>query len=130
MVAVNEFEADAVTWVPLSRSRLVERGFDQARALAGPVGSALGIPVRSLLLRAGSSVPQARRGGRERRSAMEGLFTTAVRSPPPRVLIVDDVLTTGATVAACAEALLAAGAGRVGVLTAARAATGRLRVRI
>jgi predicted amidophosphoribosyltransferase len=110
---------DAITWVPLARRRLAERSYDQARALAAGLGRRTGIPVRRLLRRAVATGPQAQRRGRERREAMRGAFV-AVRTPPARVLLVDDVLTTGATAAACAEALAAAGAQRIHLVTAAR----------
>jgi ComF family protein len=112
--------ADVVTWVPLSRSRLAERGFDQARVLADVVARELGLASVRLLERTADAGPQALRGGVERREAMPGLFEPR-REAPPTVLLVDDVLTTGATAAACAEALRQAGATRVLVLTAARA---------
>jgi len=113
-------EPDAVTWVPLSRRRLAERGFDQARALAEAVSSSSTVRSMQLLERTIDLPPQARRGGAERRAAMAGAFRSVGQSPP-RVLLVDDVLTTGATAAACARALRAAGARHVTVLTAARA---------
>lgn len=122
MVAVNAFRPEAVAWVPVSRSRLAGRGFDQARALAGAVGRRIGVPVVPFLARARDTPPQARRPGRERRRALRGAFRTLGGEPPPRVLLVDDVLTTGATAAECARVLLAAGAREVGLLTAARAA--------
>ncbi len=110
---------DAVTWVPLSRRRLATRGYDQARALASAVAPRLGAPRVRLLRRAGDAGPQARRGGAERRAAMRGVFAAA-REVSGRILLVDDVLTTGATAGACAEALLAAGASEVALLAAAR----------
>jgi ComF family protein len=110
---------DAVTWVPLSRRRLAARGYDQAKALASAVAPRLGVPRVRLLLRVGDAGPQARRGGAERRRAMRGVFAAA-GAASGRILLVDDVLTTGATAAACAEALLAAGACDVALLTAAR----------
>jgi ComF family protein len=127
MVAVGPPAADAVTWVPLARRRLAERGYDQARALAGPVGDRLGLPVLRLIRRSVATTPQARRPGDERRAAMRGAFEPARRPArvPRRVLLVDDVLTTGATVAACADALVDAGVHEVLVLTAARAFPGR-----
>lgn len=129
MVAVNEFDADVVAWVPLSRLRRAERGYDQALALAQVVSRGLDIPLAPLLERTAATVPQAMRAGHERRGAMRGVFRISDRAPPQRVLLVDDVLTTGATAAACAEVLLAAGAHRVGLLTAARALSGRLPTR-
>jgi ComF family protein len=110
---------DMITWVPLARRRLADRGYDQARVLASALGRRLHVPVRRLLRRVTATDPQARRSGADRRAAMAGVFA-AVRPAPRRALVVDDVLTTGATVAACAEALVAAGASEVHVVTAAR----------
>jgi ComF family protein len=127
MVAVGPPVADAVTWVPLARQRLAERGYDQARALAVAVGSRSGVPVRRLVQRSVATAPQARRPGVERRAAMRGAFEPVRGSSriPRRVIVVDDVLTTGATVAACADALARAGVRDVVVLTAARAFAGQ-----
>jgi len=121
-------EPDAVTWVPLSRRRLSERGFDQARALAEAVSASSSVRSVSLLERTIDLPPQARRGGAERRAAMAGAFRP-VGPSPPRVFLVDDVLTTGATAGACARALRAAGARHVTVLTAARAVSAPLPAR-
>jgi ComF family protein len=123
MAAAAPRRVDVVTWVPLARGRLAERGYDQALALARPLARRLGTPCRALLRRTVETPPQARRGARERRDALAGAFV-AVRSPPARVLLVDDVLTTGATAGACAGALPRAGAREVHLLTAARAFTG------
>jgi len=119
---------DAVTWVPLSRRRLAERGFDQARALAEAVGAASSLGAAPLLERTVDLPPQARRSGAERPAAVAGAFRP-VGPCPPRVLLVDDVLTTGATAGACARALRAAGARHVAVLTAARAVSAPLLAR-
>ncbi|MEP6972844.1 MAG: hypothetical protein ABI869_01730 [Actinomycetota bacterium] len=122
MVAAGAPAADAVTWVPLARRRLAERGYDQARALAVAVGARLDLPVVRLTRRAVATAPQARRPGEERRTAMRGAFEPLRRSTvPDRVLLIDDVLTTGATAAAGAEALAASGVRGVALLTAARA---------
>lgn len=123
MVALGPNPADAVTWVPLAGRRLAERGYDQARALAAAVGVRLGLPVAPFVRRVVQAPPQARRTGAERRAAMRGAFAPRRGSPPERVLLVDDVLTTGATAAACARALVDAGARQVTLLTAARAFT-------
>jgi ComF family protein len=100
---------DVVTWVPLARRRRAERGYDQARALARATARELGLPARRLTRRTIATAPQARRNADERHEAMRGAFAPRGRVPH-RVLLVDDVLTTGATLAACAEALTAGGA--------------------
>jgi ComF family protein len=120
MCSLDLPRAGAVTWVPLSRRRLAERGFDQAEVLARAMARRLELPVKRLLRRSSGSSSQARRTASERRRAMIGAFE-ALRSPPPQVLLVDDVLTTGSTAAACAEALRAAGARQVHLCTAVRA---------
>lgn len=113
---------DVVTWVPLTRRRKAERGFDQAKVLAAEVGRNIGLPVRCLLRRVRSTGPQAKRDAAERRAAMRGSFVIRDRiRVPEKVLLVDDVLTTGATAAACAEVLLDAGASQVMLVVAARA---------
>lgn len=111
--------ADSIAWVPLSRARRRRRGFDQAELLARAVGRELGTPHRPLLTRVIDLPPQAKRSGAERRTALVGAF--AAQGPVGgRILLVDDVLTTGATVAECATTLVRAGASGVDVLTAAR----------
>ena len=117
--ALGSESASVATWVPLARRRRAARGFDQAELLARVAGRRLDLPTARLLHRARETGSQARRAGRERRVAVHGTFRT--RGPvPASVLLVDDVLTTGATAAACAAALRQAGARRVVLLTAAR----------
>lgn len=110
---------DLVTWVPLARRRRAERGFDQARALAIAVGRQLESPTVRSLRRPVADGSQARRTGRERREAMRDAYV-AVRPVTGHVMLVDDVITTGATAAACAAVLLEAGATSVTLLAAAR----------
>jgi len=134
MAAAHEGEIDVVTWVPLGPKRKASRGYDQARALARVAGRRLGVPVAQLLRRAGDTAPQARRNAAERRLAMRGMFVpdgaARARPPPGRVLLVDDVLTTGATAAECAGTLLEGlHATSVSLLTAARAINGPLPAR-
>jgi predicted amidophosphoribosyltransferase len=132
-VAMTEAWADvpwtpsAITWVPLSRERLAARGYDQARALARAVAPRLGVEAVPLVHPLGDPGPQARRGRAARREAMRGVFEAEGASGG--VVLVDDVLTTGATGGACATALLEAGAEAVGLLTAARAVSSARRPR-
>jgi ComF family protein len=119
-------DAHVVTWVPLARARLAARGYDQARVLARGLGRELDLPVQRLLRRTISTGPQARRSGAERRAALRGAFV-ATGPCPAVVVLVDDVLTTGATAASCARALMSAGAREVHLVVAARAFRGPLR---
>ena len=126
MVAVFAAHAEVVTWVPVSDRRRAARGYDQARMLARVVAGRVDLPLEPLLHRvADPPRSQARTGGADRRVAMRGLFEPA-GEVPRRIVLVDDVLTTGATAGACAEQLVAAGARDVSLLTAARAASGAM----
>ena len=115
--------AQTITWVPLARRRRRERGFDQAEVLARGLAARTDRPIRKLLARIRETDPQARRTATDRRRALAGAFRS-VEVPPARVILVDDVLTTGATAAECARVLRASGAVEVGVVTAARALPG------
>ena len=125
-LAPGASRAEAITWVPLARARLASRGYDQARVLARGLGRELDRPVRRFLRRTVSSGPQARRGGAERRAALRGAFA-AIGPCPPIIILVDDVLTTGATAASCTQALMGAGAKEVHLVAAARSFRGPLR---
>jgi len=119
----GDAEPMVITWVPLGRRRRRARGYDQAEVLARQVAAGLRWPIRSLLERVVETPPQARRTGAERARAQRGAFRSTAR-PPTMVLLVDDVLTSGATAAECARTLRAAGARHVGLLTAARSLGG------
>src|SRR5207248_3467705 len=100
----------ALVPVPLHPARLRTRGYNQAERLAAALSVRTGLAVDHCLERAGPATAQVGRGRGERLSGIAGsVALRAGRSPPPRAILVDDVLTTGATIAACAGALAAAG---------------------
>lgn len=110
-----------VTWAPTGLARRRDRGFDQAELLAKAVARRLDLPCRALLTRTGGA-PQAGRTASARRA--NPAFRARI-SVPGAVLVIDDVVTTGATVSAAARALRRGGATHVAALAAARTATPR-----
>lgn len=114
--------ADVVVPVPLHSCRERERGYNQAALLAGPLGRAVGVPVRPhALQRVRATAAQVSLNAAERMANVAGAFRCndpALRGA--NVLLIDDVCTTGATLEACADALLSAGARAVRGLTLAR----------
>ena len=115
-VVDEDVAIDVVTWVPTSAHRRRNRGFDHAELLARAVARALRRPCRSLLRRR-PGPPQTGRSLAERRRGPAFDVRGAV---PRRVLVVDDVITSGATVTAAAAALRAGGAIEVRAVVAAR----------
>jgi ComF family protein len=118
------FAVDAVIPVPLDAGRLRERGYNQAELIARPLARLLGVPFRSYLLVRTRPRPNKLHLTRlERWETVRGAYATHKRAQVDklRVLLVDDVFTTGATLDACSQALRQAGAVRVVGLTVARA---------
>jgi ComF family protein len=115
--------ADRVVPVPLHARRLAERGYNQAALLARHAADELGVPLDARALVRLRDTPQQANLVREARLAN---VARAFRARPPaalrggRVLLVDDVATTGATLEACRDALLEAGAAEVTALVVAR----------
>jgi competence protein ComFC len=117
--------ADVVVPVPLHRVRERERGYNQTDLVAKPLARRLGLPYRAVLLVRTRPRPDKQvLSLAERWESVRGAFATRPGSQVDklRVLLVDDVLTTGATLDACAKALREAGAKSVIGLTVARAA--------
>ncbi|MFH1690166.1 MAG: phosphoribosyltransferase family protein [Candidatus Eisenbacteria bacterium] len=105
---------DFVTPVPLHPLRLRERGFNQSELLAARLAAAMSVPVRTTLKRVLHTPAQARLPRRQRLAMPSSAFReTGDAAGLGRVLLVDDVVTTGATLAAASLALLRAGAGEV-----------------
>lgn len=113
---------DAVVPVPLHWRRRWQRGFNQSALLARAVARRYGIPVRTALRRIRATATQAGLTNARRRSNVAGAFLVrrAHHLAGRRILLVDDVMTTGATATACAFALKRAGARYVALLTLAR----------
>jgi competence protein ComFC len=114
---------DVVIPVPLHLVRFRERGFNQSQYIAQSVGGIVGVPViSSALSKTKQTKQQARLSLKTRKENVVGAFTVlhANEVTGQRVLLVDDVLTTGSTVDACAKVLMSAGARSVCVLTLAR----------
>ena len=115
---------DALIPLPLHRRRLRSRGFDQSLELATPLAHHLRLPLLDgVLIRVRETAPQSRLDAPARRRNLRRAF--AVRTGPtlpPHIVLIDDVMTTGATLHAAAAALLRAGATRVDAWVCARVA--------
>jgi ComF family protein len=123
----KEWRADVVVPVPLHSSRQRERGYNQAELIARPLAKRLGIPFRArLLVRTKPRPPQLVLSRSEHWKSVRGAYAThkSARVDNLRVLLVDDVLTTGATLDACARGLKRAGASAVFGLTVGRVVPG------
>lgn len=114
---------DALVPVPLHRARLRQRGYDQALELARPLAVALDVPLQpGFLRRVKATAQQSRLDASARAANLRGAFVAILPPQPPgHVVLVDDVMTTGATLHAAAHALQAAGVGRVDAWVCARA---------
>jgi ComF family protein len=107
--------------VPLHPARERKRGFNQAERLAAAISVRTGFAVAACLQRCGSPIPQVGRGRAERLAGIEGAIEVAPGAVVPRrAVLIDDVVTTGATLAACADALRRAGALSVAAVAYAR----------
>ncbi len=109
---------DMVTYVPLSFLRLRKRGYSQSRLLARALAEELGLPLVRLLRKRRHTSPISRiRGAERRRAAVSGAFGLCRGAEEQignqRILLVDDVITTGATLGECSRLLLTFGAERV-----------------
>lgn len=127
----EELDLDLILPVPMYRKKQQKRGYNQAEVMANQLGKLMEIPCEPrALIRLRDTPPMKGLGPEERRANMENAFTV----PPKwgtmingkRILLIDDIYTTGSTVDACSEILLAAGAVQVFVLTLAAGAN-RLR---
>ena len=120
-------EPELLLPVPLHRARLRRRGYNQALELAKPLACHLGVPLRhDVLQRLRSTDAQTELDAAARRRNVRGAFTVREGiALPPHVAVLDDVMTTGATLAECSRVLKRAGVRRVDVWALARAPSPR-----
>lgn len=114
MALPSGLAVDAVTWAPTAARRRRQRGFDQAELLARALSRQTGVPAIGLLKR----VDAAGQTGRNRSQRFRAPVFAVCRPPPRAVLVVDDVITTGATLQSAAKSLIGAGAKRVDAVVA------------
>lgn len=117
----REQSYDLIVPMPLHWRKRWQRGFNQAALLAREIGRRTHTPVQSVVRRVRHTASQAGLTSAKRRENVSGAFRVRARLDGRRVLLIDDVLTTGATAASCARALKRAGADQVTLLTLARA---------
>jgi len=110
--------ADIIVPVPTDRERLKKRGFNQADVLAGIVGRETGIPVVHALVRTQSRAPQSLLSAAQRRTNLAGCMQAGEAVNGMSVLLIDDVVTTGSTLAEAARALMQSGAAQITALAA------------
>ncbi|MCS7198099.1 MAG: ComF family protein [Candidatus Bipolaricaulota bacterium] len=113
---------EQITFVPMTRKKEHERGFNQAELLARELGRLWKIPVVRALEKVKETKPQASLPYKARRENVRGAFRLAKFPPCASILIVDDVCTSSATLSECAQVLKDGGVERVYGLTVARAA--------
>lgn len=116
-----ETSFDSVIAIPLHKKRFAERGFNQSDCIAEAVSQHLHIPVDSSLHRVRFTRPQVGLSGEQRQKNIQGAFQGGESLRGKKVLIVDDVFTTGSTLQECAKALKASGVAEVHGFTLARA---------
>lgn len=124
LMKMRELEAqrpDMITYVPMHFLRLGKRGYNQAALLASALGKMLNVPVCATLRKKKNTIPQSKKKGRDRRYSLQDAFAlrknTELRGK--RILLLDDVITTGTTLHRCAGVLRKAGALEVQVAAVA-----------
>lgn len=119
--ALGDCRAEAVAWAPLSPAKRRRRGYDQSELLAREVAKALGIPAAALLETVRETATQHELDRAARLENARGAYRARPEAAGKALLLVDDIVTTGATLAACAQALYDAGAREIFGLCAASA---------
>jgi ComF family protein len=118
----NHFVPDRIIPVPLHIKRLRQRGFNQALEIARPIARRMKVPVDTTLLQRVRETPhQQGLSATERRSNLRDAFSVTTKVPASKILLVDDVMTTGETVRECSRTLKAGGAIELQVAVVGRA---------
>jgi ComF family protein len=112
---------DALVPVPMSRAKERRRGYNQAELLARALGARLGVATELLLTKRGERRTQSLLPRNERKANVRDAFTASLRVRGRKILIVDDICTTGETLRACAASLRGQGASRVCAIALAKA---------
>lgn len=121
LLAKQTWSFDAIVPIPLGHNRLQTRGYNQVDLFAEPLAQVLGKPyMATLLTRRHATLPQFELDAQKRWENLMGSFVAGPEAAGQRVLLVDDIMTTGATLSAAAQALKAAGAEEVFAVTIAR----------
>ncbi len=110
---------DIIVPVPLHSQKLAKRGYNQSRFIADGVSAVTGIPAADAIVAVKPHKTQTHRSTADRHKNVEGVFVAKPTVSGKRVLLVDDVITTGATVTACGDALRMGGASGICVLSLA-----------
>lgn len=116
---------DGVTWVPMSPQKLRRRGYNQSELLAKAVAKELGLPAWDLLEQVRETDTQHNLTRAQRADNVRGAYRAKSAALGKRLLLVDDIVTTGATLRACAQGLYGAGAQKVCAVCAANTAFSR-----
>lgn len=106
----TEVQPDVVTAVPMSRLHKRKRGYNQSERIARAAAAELGLPYRTLLYKAKKNRTQHRLSAVERFRNVQGVFAAKPAAKQKRILLIDDIATTGATLAECTRVLLREGA--------------------
>lgn len=108
----NEISCDIISWVPLHKSRLRERGYDQSEIIAKSLAKRMGLPCVRLIVKEKNNKRQSSIDDKEiRMSNVSGVYRLASNEEllGKRILLIDDIITTGATIGECAATLKGAG---------------------
>ncbi|MBN2285237.1 MAG: ComF family protein [Tissierellales bacterium] len=121
LIKNNDIHFDAIIPVPVHRSKLVTRGYNQSELLAGYISFHLGLPMVKLIIRRNKTLPQSQLSDMDRWQNVKGVFQLREQKELlQRVLLVDDIYTTGATMNECALLLKNSGIRHITCITIAR----------